>query len=37
VIPRGMVYVGSHHPSGFDSRYYGPVPISRLRRMEKLL
>ncbi len=37
VIPRGMVYIGSHHPRGFDSRYFGLVPISRLIRMERLL
>lgn len=37
VIPAGTIYVGSSHPSGFDSRYYGPVEIGRLRRMEKLL
>jgi type IV secretory pathway protease TraF len=36
-IPEGMIYVGSSHPSGFDSRYYGPVEIERLRRMEKVL
>ena len=36
-IPAGVIYVGSSHPSGFDSRYYGPVEITRLRRMEKLL
>lgn len=36
-IPPGMIYVGSSHPSGFDSRYYGPVPIRQLTRMEKLL
>jgi conjugal transfer pilin signal peptidase TrbI len=36
-IPPGLIYVGSTHPSGFDSRYYGPVPIGRLTRMEKLL
>lgn len=36
-IPADMIYVGSSHPSGFDSRYYGPVAITRLRRMEKLL
>lgn len=37
VIPPGMIYVGSSHPSGFDSRYYGPIPIDQLTRMEKLL
>lgn len=37
VIPEGLIYVGSAHPGGFDSRYYGPVAITRLRRMEKLL
>jgi type IV secretory pathway protease TraF len=36
-IPAGMIYVGSSHPSGFDSRYYGPVEIERLHRMEKVL
>lgn len=37
LIPAGVVYVGSSHPSGFDSRYYGPVAIERLHRMEKVL
>lgn len=37
LIPAGFIYVGSHHPSGFDSRYYGPVAISRLTRMERVL
>lgn len=37
IIPEGFVYVGSSHPSGFDSRYYGPVPVSSLKRMEKIL
>ncbi len=37
IIPAGMVYVGSTHPDGFDSRYYGPVATTRLARMEKLL
>lgn len=36
ILP-GTIYVGSHHPSGFDSRYYGPVPIGRLTRMERVL
>lgn len=36
-IPPGFVYVGSHHPDGFDSRYYGPVAIERLTRMERVL
>lgn len=35
-VPTGMVYVGSHHPRGFDSRYFGLVPIDRLTRMERL-
>jgi len=37
LIPPGTIYVGSSHASGFDSRYYGPVEIDRLRRMAKLL
>lgn len=37
VVPAGMVYVGSHHPRGFDSRYFGLVPIATLTRMERLL
>ena len=36
-LPVGQVYVGSHHPSGFDSRYFGPVPLERLTRMERVL
>lgn len=36
-IPPGFVYVGSHHPDGYDSRYYGPVAIDRLTRMERVL
>lgn len=37
VIPEGLVYIGSHHPRGFDSRYFGLVPIASLTRMERLL
>jgi type IV secretory pathway protease TraF len=37
LIPDDFVYVGSDHPDGFDSRYYGPVRIERLRRMERVL
>lgn len=37
IIPPGFVYVGSHHPRGFDSRYIGLVPITSLTRMERLL
>lgn len=36
-IPEGTIFVGSRHPDGYDSRYYGPVAIERLTRMEKLL
>ena len=36
ILP-GTIYVGSPHASGFDSRYYGPVEIGQLQRMEKLL
>lgn len=37
VIPAGMVYVGSSHPRGFDSRYFGLLPLDRLTRMERIL
>ncbi|WCT79123.1 S26 family signal peptidase [Novosphingobium humi] len=37
IIPAGTIFVGSSSPNGFDSRYYGPVEISKLTRMEKLL
>ncbi|WP_374549247.1 S26 family signal peptidase [Sphingobium yanoikuyae] len=36
-VPAGFVYLGSDHPDGFDSRYFGLVPIARLTRMEKIL
>lgn len=36
-IPAGFVYVGSDHPEGFDSRYFGPVRIELLTRMERVL
>lgn len=36
-VPAGFIYVGSHHPDGYDSRYYGPVAIDRLTRMERVL
>lgn len=36
-IQAGTIYVGSSHPSGFDSRYYGPISLERLHRMEKVL
>jgi conjugal transfer pilin signal peptidase TrbI len=36
IIPDGLVYVGSPHPHGFDSRYFGLVRIERLNRMERL-
>lgn len=36
-IPPGFVFVGSHAPNGFDSRYFGPVPLSALTRMKRIL
>jgi len=36
-IPPGMVFVGSSAPNGFDSRYFGPVPLSALTRMKRIL
>lgn len=35
-VPAGLAYVGSRHPRGFDSRYFGFVAIERLTRMERL-
>lgn len=37
IIPAGMVYVGSTHPRGFDSRYFGLIPVAHLIRMERIL
>lgn len=37
VIPAGLAYVGSHHPRGLDSRYFGLIPIARLTRMARVL
>lgn len=36
-LPVGFIYVGSDKPQGFDSRYYGPIGIDRLTRMERIL
>ena len=37
IIPAGMAYVGSPHARGFDSRYFGLLPIHDLIRMERIL
>lgn len=37
VVPPGMIYVGSHHPHGFDSRYFGLMPTEKLTRMARIL
>lgn len=37
VVPPGMTYVGSHHRRGFDSRYFGLVPMAELTRMTRIL
>ena len=37
IIPAGMAYVGSPHARGFDSRYFGLLPIRDLIRMERIL
>jgi type IV secretory pathway protease TraF len=36
-IPAGFLYVGSPHSDGYDSRYYGPIALTRLTRMERVL
>ncbi|SEJ92335.1 Type IV secretory pathway, protease TraF [Sphingobium sp. AP50] len=36
-IPKGQAYIGSSYKDGFDSRYFGLVPISGLIRMERVL
>jgi type IV secretory pathway protease TraF len=36
-IPEGMVYVGSKHPDGFDSRYLGFFPYEGLTRLKAIL
>jgi type IV secretory pathway protease TraF len=36
-VPVGFAYVGSHHPDGYDSRYFGPIAITRLTRMARVL
>lgn len=36
-LPDDFIYVGSDHTQGFDSRYYGPIGIDRLTRMERIL
>ncbi|MDO7841740.1 S26 family signal peptidase [Sphingomonas immobilis] len=36
-IPSGLVFVGSPSPNGFDSRYFGLVPLAALTRARRLL
>ena len=36
-IPEGFVYVGSDHPNGYDSRYFGLIRVSETTVMEALL
>lgn len=37
VVPEGMVYFGSSHPDGFDSRYLGFAALSSVTRLEVLV
>ncbi len=37
VIPDGMMFIGSRHPDGFDSRYLGLFATRDLVRLEKVL
>lgn len=34
-IPSGYYYLGSDHPRGLDSRYFGLVPITKLQYLER--
>lgn len=36
-VPAGRAYIGSSYKDGFDSRYFGLVPLARLTRMERVL
>lgn len=36
VVPPGKAYVGSGHPSGFDSRYFGFIPVNEMTRMKRI-
>jgi hypothetical protein len=36
-IPMGRAYIGSSYKDGFDSRYFGLVPIAKLVRIERVL
>lgn len=36
-IPDGMMFIGSRHPDGFDSRYLGLFATRDLVRLEKVL
>ncbi len=37
IIPKGLVYAGSSHPDGFDSRYLGLFRLEDLTRLEPIL
>lgn len=36
-VPKGMMFIGSRHPDGFDSRYLGLFRTKELIRAEKVL
>lgn len=36
-VPEGMMFIGSRHPDGFDSRYLGLFSVNDLTRLEPVL
>nr|WP_245999156.1 hypothetical protein [Eilatimonas milleporae] len=36
-VPDGVFFAGSPHPDGYDSRYFGLVPLDRATVLEAIL
>jgi len=36
-VPKGFFFAGTNHPDGYDSRYYGLVPLKSATVLEKVL
>lgn len=37
IVPKGYVWLCSEHPKGYDSRYFGPVPVTSIDHYVKFV